>query len=189
MEYKYNKRLFSFIEFMKILDLSTYSIVKHRKDLKLISKSFRSNIMLSVTEVNGCFYCSYYHTKIAYETGITEDELESLLSGNLKVVKKEEHIALLFAQHYADVDSKYDNDMYKRVIETYGEIKAKGILSTIRLIMMGNAYGIAANCFKLRLSFKRVKGSKLINELSILLGIAIFLPLLVIKNVFTKIRD
>lgn len=189
MEYKYNKNLFSIIEFIKILDLSTYSIVKHRKDLKLISKSFKSNIMLSVTEVNGCFYCSYYHTKMAYETGITEDELESLLSGNLKVVKKEEHLALLFAQHYADVNGKYDKEMYKKVIKTYGECEAKGILSNIRLIMMGNAYGISLNCFRLRLSFKKVKSSKLINELSILLGIIILLPLLVIKNIFSKIRD
>ena len=189
MEYKYNKRLFSFLEFIKILDLSTYSIVKHRKDLKLIDKNFSSSIMLAVTEVNGCFYCTYYHTKIAFETGSNDDELEGLLSGNLKTTNKEQYVALLFAQHYADVHGLYDKEMFKHVIEVYGEKQARGILSTIRMIMMGNAYGIAANCFKLRLSFKRVKGSKLFNELSILLGIAIFLPILIIKNVFTKRRD
>jgi len=145
--------------------------------------------MLAVTEVNGCFYCSYYHTKAVFETGTTDDELEGLLSGNLKIANKKQYTALLFAQHYADVDGKYDKEIYKHVIEVYGEKEAKGILSTIRLIMMGNAYGIAANCFKLRLSLKKVKGSKLINELSILLGIIIFLPLLIVKNIFTKRRD
>ncbi len=112
-----------------------------------------------------------------------------MLSGNLKTTNKEQYVALLFAQHYADVHGLYDKEMFKHVIEVYGEKQARGILSTIRMIMMGNAYGIAANCFKLRLSFKRVKDSKLFNELSILLGIAIFLPILVIKNLFTKRRD
>ena len=188
MEYKYNKRLFSFKEFLNILSLSTYSMVKHKKELKLIDKNFSSAIMLAVTEVNGCIYCSYYHTKIILKSGSSNNELESLLSGDLKSANKDQYVALLFAQHYADVDGKYDENMYNSVIEEYGDKKAKGILSTIRLIMMGNAYGIAANCFKLRLSFKKVKGSKLINELSVLLGI-ILLPLLFIKNVFTKIRD
>jgi len=189
VEYKYNKRLFSFIDFIKILNLSTYSIVKHRKQLKLINKKFSSAIMLAVTEVNGCIYCSYYHTKVMFETGVTDDELEGLLSGNLKLAKKDQYVGLLFAQHYADVDGLYDKEMYKHVIEVYGELEAQGILSTIRLIMMGNAYGIAANCLKLRFSFKKVKGSKLINELSILLGIAILLPILLVKNIFTKKRD
>ena len=189
MDYKYNKRLFSFLEFIKVLDLSTYSIVKHRKDIKLIDKNFSSSIMLAVTEVNGCFYCTYYHVNIAFKTGSNDEELESLLSGDLKTTKKEQHVALLFAQHYADVHGLYDKEMFKHVIEVYGEKQARGILSTIRLIMMGNAYGIAVNCFKLRLSFKKVKGSKLSNELSILLGIVLLFPLLVIKNIFTKRRD
>ena len=189
MEHIFNKKLFSFKEFVKILDLSTYSIVKYRKQLKLIDKNFSSSIMLAVTEVNGCLYCSYYHTKVVFETGTSNEELEGLLSGNLKVVNKEYYPALLFAQHYADVSGAYDKEMFNHIIEVYGKQKSLGILSNTRLIMMGNAYGIAANCFKLRLSFKKVKGSKLLNELSILFGIVILLPVLIVKNLFTKRRD
>ncbi len=186
---KYNKRLFTFKEFVKILDKATYSMVKHKSDLKLINKNFRSNIMLAVTEVNGCIYCSYYHVKIALETGTSNSEMEGLLSGELQKAKKEEYQALLFAQHYADVDGNYDPEIYQKVIESYGEKVAQGILSNIRLIMMGNAYGIAANCLKLRLTGKKVIGSKLINEITILTTIVILMPVLLIKNIFTKKTD
>ncbi len=189
MEQKYNKRIFTFKEFIQILNKATYSMVKHKKDLKLISNNFRSNIMLAVTEVNGCIYCSFYHTKIALESGTTKEEMEGLLTGELSKAKKEEYIALMFAQHYADVDSNYDKEAYQKVVREYGENLAKGILATIRLIMMGNAYGIAANCLKLRLTGKRVIGSKLINEILVLVSIVILLPILVIKNLFTKKSD
>ena len=189
MEQTFNKRIFSFKQFIKILDKATYSIVKHKKDTKLISKNFRSNIMLAVTEVNGCIYCSYYHTKIALESGTTKKEMEGLLSGELSKAKKEEYIALMFAQHYADANGIYSKESYKEVLNTYGESVTNGILSNIRMIMMGNAYGIAANCLKLRLTNKKVKGSKLINELLILTSIIILLPLLIIKNIFSKKKD
>ncbi|RLA81116.1 MAG: carboxymuconolactone decarboxylase family protein [Epsilonproteobacteria bacterium] len=189
MKQKFNKRIFTFKEFINILDKATYSIVKHNKNIKLINKNFRSNIMLAVTEVNGCIYCSYYHVKIALNSGTTKDEMEGLLSGELSLAKKEEYIALMFAQHYADVSGNYDQDAYQKVVKEYGDSMAKGILSTIRLIMMGNSYGIAANCLKLRLTGKRVIGSKLFNEFSILISIIIFLPLLIIKNLFTKKTD
>jgi len=189
MKQKFNKRLFTFKEFVGILNKATYSMVKHKSDLKLISNNFRSNIMLAVTEVNGCIYCSFYHVKIALESGTTSEEMEGLLSGELQKAKKDEYQALLFAQHYADVDGKYDVKIYKDVEKTYGENEAKGILSNIRLIMMGNSYGIAANCLKLRLTGKKVIGSKLLNELSILISIIFLMPLLIIKNIFTKKTD
>jgi len=185
----FNKRIFTFMQFIQILNKATYSMVKHKKDLKLISENFRSNIMLAVTEVNGCIYCSYYHVKIALDSGTTSSEMEGLLSGELSKAKKEEYVALLFAQHYADVFGKYDDNTYAEVEKEYGEAIAKGVLANIRLIMMGNAYGIAANCLKLRLTGKRVIGSKLINELLILISIIFFMPLLIIKNIFTKKSD
>ena len=189
MKQIFNKRVFSLGQFINILDKATYSMVKHKKNLKLISKNFRSNIMLAVTEVNGCIYCSYYHVKIALESGTTSSEMEGLLSGELSKAKEEEFTALMFAQHYADVLGKYDIETYKEVEKVYGDKIAKGILANTRLIMMGNAYGIAANCLKLRLTGKRVIGSKLINELSILFSIVFLMPLLIIKNIFTKKRD
>ena len=79
-------------------------IMQNRQSLKIamrgdiISYKFRERLMLMVTEVNGCRYCSYYHAKEALKAGISDDELAALMEGNipidsnglliLKVVKK-----------------------------------------------------------------------------------------------------
>ncbi|MFK5882720.1 MAG: hypothetical protein QM489_00020 [Candidatus Izemoplasma sp.] len=186
MQGTFNKRLFNIREFIDILNKSTHSIVKYKKEMKLISSTFETHIMLAVTEVNGCMLCSYYHTKQALESGISVEELSMFLTGDLATTNKEEVIAVLFAQHYASEHGNFDKDIFKNVIKEYGSDIAYGILGKITLIMMGNAYGIAYGCLKDRIKGKRVKGSKFINELMILLGIVPLLPVLLIKNLFSK---
>jgi AhpD family alkylhydroperoxidase len=186
MEQKFNKRLFTLKEFTKIVNLATYSAMKYKTERKLISKSFEHHIMLAVTEVNGCQVCTYAHTKQALESGSSKEEIAGFLLGDLSNSKKEEIIGLLFAQHYADVDGNYDKKIFDKLIEEYGIEKAYGILANIRIIMMGNAYGIAYGCLKERLSRRKVKGSKLLTELLVLASIVVLLPVLLIKNIFTK---
>jgi AhpD family alkylhydroperoxidase len=59
--YKNPKEFFSDLRF----------IISNRKKLKeitakrLISPAFRERLMLAVTAVNGCRYCSYFHTRQA----------------------------------------------------------------------------------------------------------------------------
>ncbi len=189
MKQQFNKRLFTLKEFTKIVNLATYSILKYRKERKLISKSYEHHIMLAVTEVNGCKVCSYAHTKQALESGSSKEEIAGFLSGDLSNSKEEEIIGLLFAQHYAYADGNYDKQIFDKLVEEYGIEKAYGILANIRLIMMGNAYGIAYGCLKERLSRRKVKGSKLITELMTLASIVVLLPVLLIKNLFTKKVD
>jgi AhpD family alkylhydroperoxidase len=110
-------------------------------------------IMLAVTEVNGCGICSYAHTKVALEAGMTNEEVENLLSGVFDHVPKEELTGVLFAQHYADNRGNPSRESWERVIEEYGESKAKGILGAIRGITIGNVYGISWSSF-----FNRFKG-------------------------------
>jgi AhpD family alkylhydroperoxidase len=38
--------------------------------------------MLAVTEVNGCEMCSYAHTKMALEAGLSNDEIQQMLAGD-----------------------------------------------------------------------------------------------------------
>lgn len=178
----YNKR-----EFIKTLNLASHSIVKFRRYLALIDKPFETNIMLAVTEVNGCQICSYYHTKKAIDSGISKEALTSLLSGSHTYVKPEEAQALLFAQHYAFKKGLYSKETFNRVIEYYGEEIAYGILATTRLISFGNAYGINLGNFKSRFTkVGRIKGSKLINELFVIVSPVILFPLTLLINLFIK---
>ena len=59
--------------------------VKNRKRLReindegLISPDFRERLMLAVTAVNGCRYCSYAHTRAALKGGLSREEISGLL--------------------------------------------------------------------------------------------------------------
>jgi len=58
--------------------------------------------MLAVTRVNGCRYCSWFHTRVAIKEGISKTEIHSLLGGKFEDADEDEMLALIYAQHYAD---------------------------------------------------------------------------------------
>lgn len=180
-------RIFSKREFVSIVNKATYSMVKYRKNLKRISKDFNTNIMLAVTEVNGCQLCNYFHTKHAIDSGISDEELQSILSGDHKFVKPEEAQALMFAQHYASEKEEYSEETFDKVIEHYGTEQAYGILAVLTLITFGNANGISVGNFKSRFTKTgRVQGSRLINELFIIISPLFLIPIMFIINLFKR---
>ena len=140
-------------------------------------------IMLAVTEVNGCGICSYAHTKIALEAGLSDEEVANLLSGEFERVPKEELTGVLFAQHYADSRGKPSQASWERVIEEYGPSTAKGILGATRGIMVGNAYGIAWSSFFNRFKGKPDPRSNLFYEVAIMTLGTLFIPMAMVHAV------
>jgi AhpD family alkylhydroperoxidase len=178
---QFNKKTYTFKEYLKIMILSAKSIrtlIRSGKD-KLLSRKFEERINLAVTEVNGCAVCSYAHTKIALKSGISEEEISKILNGSTDGIPESEAAAVFFAQHYADTKGNPDIETWKRLVDIYGVKKASAILATIRIIMFGNAYGIAYSDFKSRLNGKSNTNSRLINELGILSGVILFLPIII----------
>jgi len=55
-------------------------------------------------------------------------------------------------------------------MDIYGEEKAQAILAFIKVIMMGNVYGIAASALLNRLKGKPMKKSYFLDELALYLG-------------------
>jgi len=51
------------------------------KNKGLISLAFQERLMLAVTAVTRCRYCSYFHTRQALKSGLTPEETGRLLSG------------------------------------------------------------------------------------------------------------
>lgn len=187
METKHQIRIYTKREFVKIISDFTYSILKYHKELKGISKGFQTNIMLAVTEVNGCQLCSYFHTKNAIDSGIGDSELQSILSGDHKFVKPEEAKALLFAQHYAFEKEHYSEVTFQVIRDYYGDDKANAILSNIRMISFGNAYGINATNLKSRCTKKgKIENSKLFTELFVVISPLFLFPITLIINMFRK---
>jgi AhpD family alkylhydroperoxidase len=150
----------------------------------IVDKVFQEKIMLAVTEINGCEMCHTFHTKEAQKLGI--EWTSDVQIGRVDLSTKPEDIALNFARHYAQTDGEFLSEEWEKLIENYGEIGAKGILGAIRIITMGNVYGIASGALINRFKLKPVKGSHLLNEISVTLSIVVFMPLAFIKKLFKR---
>jgi AhpD family alkylhydroperoxidase len=179
------KRVYGIKDFYSILEeaVNSFTILRKARKKNILSKQFQERIMLAVTEVNGCEMCSYYHTKEALKSGMSEKDIQNMLQGELGEITEEESIAIFFAQHYAESSANPDAEAWQRVVEFYGEEKAETILAYIKVIMMGNVYGLAAGSFLNRFKGVQVnKRSSIGLELSILLSVIIFFPVLFIKK-------
>ena len=150
-----------------------------RKNKELDSR-FTERIMLAVTEVNGCAVCSYAHAKMAIEAGMSNEEIQHMLSGVMADIPAEELPAVMFAQHYAESRGRPSEESWGRLIEIYGLSKAYGILGAIRMIMIGNAYGIPWSSFFNRFAGKPDKRSNILYETGVMLFGTLLMPVAMI---------
>jgi AhpD family alkylhydroperoxidase len=125
---------------------------------RLISPAFQERLMLAVTAVNGCRYCSYFHTKQALKSGIAAEEISNLLSGDDANCPQDEAVAVIYAQHWAESDAHPDPEAVRRLEQTYGREKAEAIHLVLRMIRMGNLLGNSWDYLLYRISFGRRGG-------------------------------
>mgnify|MGYP006279585137 CR=1 FL=1 len=153
---KFNKRTYNniseFIDDIKFFIKNRDKIKKLHKE-QLLNKDFQERLMVAVTGVNDCRYCTYYHTRLALETGITSEEIDNLLEGTFEDSPDNEKIALLYAQHWADQNGSPDMDYKEELIECYGLEKSQLINLTIRTINFGNLMGNTLDYFLYKLTF------------------------------------
>jgi len=122
---------------------------------ELISPAFRERLMLAVTAVNGCRYCSYFHTKQALKSGITAEEISDLLAGDVANCPQDEAVAVAYAQHWAESDAHPDPEAAKRLQQTCGREKTEAIHLILRMIRMANLLGNSWDYLIYRISFGR----------------------------------
>jgi AhpD family alkylhydroperoxidase len=121
----------------------------------MISPPFRERLMLAVTSVNKCRYCSYAHTRRALMEGIPHDEIRELDGGTFRRSPADELPALLYAQHWSENSGVPEPEARAKLIETYGLEKTQAIELSLRLIQMGNLMGNTFDLFLNRISFGR----------------------------------
>ena len=174
----FNKRIFTLSTFAA----KTRELFAHLDDLHAavtqlrIARPFAEKIMLAVTQVNGCRYCSYAHAHMALQAGISGTELSDLLRGEFSHVPESELIALIFAQHYAEQADRYAAAAWQRLQDTYGDAAATTILTHIRLITFANLYGNTFDALLERLKLHPVPGSRLADEIVVLSAGATVVP-------------
>ena len=141
---KFNKRTYKSI---RELFVDLFFPIKNMKRLRevkkrgLLSPAFQERLMLAVTAVDGCRYCSYFHTKQALKSGIPPPEISLLLSGDIDACPEEEATAVMYAQHWADSDAHPDLEIVRKLQQTYGAEKAEAIHLMLRMIRIGNLMG------------------------------------------------
>lgn len=133
--------------------------IKNRKRLReatsqgLISPAFRERLMLAVTAVDGCRYCSYFHARQALKSGLAPQEINQLLSGDVDNCPEAESVAVIYAQHWAESNARPDPEVVRKLEQTYGIKRSESIHLMLRMIQMGNLMGNSWDCLLYHISF------------------------------------
>ena len=184
----FKKRVLNVNEFIK----ECFSLFKYFGDLKvtfrrkLIDNSFRERIMLAVTQVNQCRFCSFGHTHAALSTGISIKEIKEILDANFINVPEYQQLALCFAQNFTEsngiVEPEYLNDLNSY----YGIEKSQDILTFARFMSFCNLCGNTLEAFLLRFKGKRIENSYIFNEIVVVILMVLLLPLIFIAGLLFK---
>jgi AhpD family alkylhydroperoxidase len=124
---------------------------------KTIDPAFRERLMLAVTAVNRCRYCSFAHTRLGLKSGVTREEIDSLFEQNPSVPERE-RAAVLYAQHWAENEGQPGLDAFERIEQEYGPEAAARINGTLRLIYLNNLCGNTFDWFLYTITFGRLGG-------------------------------
>jgi AhpD family alkylhydroperoxidase len=137
--------------------IGSRALVKAAMKSGAIGFGFRERLMMVVTEVNGCRYCSWYHSAQSIKAGLSEHELRDLLAGQIPDGGPAEEIpALLYARHWAQTDARPDPEAARRLAEAYSGERAAMIEVILRMIRAGNLMGNTLDWLLYRLSFGRL---------------------------------
>lgn len=122
---------------------------------KQIDPAFRERLMLVVTGVNGCRYCSYVHARAALEAGISPEQIEALEAAQFSGSPIEELPALLYAQHWAEADGHPTQEACQRIRRQYGDEHVERIETVLLMIRVGNLVGNTFDHLLHRISLDR----------------------------------
>jgi AhpD family alkylhydroperoxidase len=168
----------SLLQDLKFLTLSFPQIVLLLRDEKITRQSVEK-IMTVVSAVNGCTYCSWFHARTAALSGISKEEVKSMLNLQFEADASDfELLGLLYAQHYAETNRNPDKEMTEKLFEFYGDKLASRIILVIRMIFFGNLIGNTFDAFLSRLKGNKAQNSNAVFEFFFFMANAPFmLPL------------
>lgn len=130
-----------------------------------LGRALAGKIMMVVTAINGCTYCTWFHAKEAAESGMSDEEISNMFNLQFEASATPHELpALLYAQHYTENDRMPDPQMTARLVEFYGEQTAHDVMLMIRVIYFGNLLGNTFDAFPARLKGQGAKESSALFE-------------------------
>jgi AhpD family alkylhydroperoxidase len=127
-------------EYFSLFFTTFKRMMKLRKipESERLSPQFREKLMIAVSAVNKCAYCSFLHTRIALEQGIPQKEINDIIKNDIKHFSSEELPGILFAQHFAETKGDVSKEALMNLTRTYGENKTWQIRAFLQSVLFGN---------------------------------------------------
>jgi AhpD family alkylhydroperoxidase len=138
------KELFSMITSM----LGQARKAKGLHEYQKMEPDLREKVMLAVSGVTNCLYCSYLHAKNALQKGVRDDEIIRLLNCDFGDFPEHEATAILYGQHWAETGGRPEAEVRARVANYYGKEKLNHLETVIRALYMGNMVSNTVEAFK-----------------------------------------
>lgn len=129
------------------------------------SPALREKVMLAVTSVNDCRYCSWVHTGLALENGVDMDELSHVLdSTTFGQLNEREAIAVLYGKHFADTLRNPSAEAEQALQKSWTEKERAEIMAYIHAIYFANLSGNSADAWLARLRGMKVENGHAVAE-------------------------
>jgi hypothetical protein len=141
---------------------------------------FVDRIMLAALSAWGGGPAQRAAARSALARGLSQEEADSLLRGELQYGPVDEAPAIIFAQHYAETRGQPEHDMLQRLVDAYGWDTARDLLILLQLITLANLSGNAVDALISRALGKPNADTTLRQELAVVLTLLVgALPLMV----------
>ena len=116
------------------------------------SRALREKVILGVTSVNDCRWCSWLHTGLALQHGVDLDELQTLLDpGTFGALEDREATAVLFAQHFAATIRRPTPAAQRALARQFTPWQRLEIMAWIHFIYFCNLAGNSVDAWLARL--------------------------------------
>jgi AhpD family alkylhydroperoxidase len=171
----HERRTYRFIEFVEesIAFLVRLPHLLRARRRRRVSEGFESKLMLTVTAVNGCRYCGWFHSRLAEHRDVSRDEIRALLSGVVEGSVEDHEIAgVLFAQHFAETNRRPTPEAVARLCEAYDGETVADILVFLRMVTVGNLSGNTYRSFVERLRGRGAGRAGLLDDLLVFIATA-----------------
>jgi alkylhydroperoxidase/carboxymuconolactone decarboxylase family protein YurZ len=150
-----------------------------------IDHPFAEKMMLAVTGAHGDEFYARAHVNYALQQGLTREEVDSLLRGEVEHATVDEAPALFFARHYVEQGGEPEPDLVDRLIDAYGRRTARDVITYVRLVTFTNLLGNTIDAFVSRVLGRPALSTTLAGELSTLavffFGMVPLMPLLALR--------
>ena len=151
----------------------------------LFDPLFVGKLLLVLAGAQGSRTCSATHLRVARRIGLTRDQAESLLDGELGQSTVREATALHFAREFVARDGSLELDLATPLREYYGEDAARDVVTCVRVLIVLNYVANTLDALTSRLLGQPSRDTTLRDELSVLsvaaFGIVPLLPCLALR--------